>query len=213
MDLLLFAAISEVLVLTDPPENSFHPLSRQEWREWLSENYQRKDGLWLISYKKHTGKPRVDIGEAIDEAICYGWIDSKSRALDDERAMIWFAPRKPKTGWSRLNKERVERLIAEGQVAEPGLAKIEAAKADGSWYALDGVEAIEIPADLSAAFSQFEHAGANFDAFPRFTKRAILEWISNAKRPETRARRVEETARLAEQNIRANQWSHPQDKS
>jgi len=190
---------------TDPPENSFHAHSQEAWREWLSQNHERKEGIWFITNKKHTGKPRVDLPEAIDEAICFGWIDSKTRSLDAERSMFWFTPRKPKTGWSRLNKQRVERLLAAGRIAPPGLAKIDAAKADGSWYALDGVEATEIPADLAAAFSQFEHAKANFDAFPRFTKRTILEWISNAKRPETRARRVEVTARLAEQNIRANQ--------
>lgn len=189
----------------DAAENSFHALNRLEWREWLSRNYARTDGIWLVTYKKHTGRPRVDIGEAIDEAICFGWIDSKTRSLDAERSMFWFAPRKPKTGWSRLNKERVERLLTHGMIAPPGLAKIEAAKADGSWNSLDGVEAIEIPDDLTAAFAQFARAAVNFDAFPRFTKRAILAWIASAKRPETRARRVEDTARLAEDNVRAIQ--------
>jgi uncharacterized protein YdeI (YjbR/CyaY-like superfamily) len=186
--------------------STVHPLTRQEWREWLASHHQQTEGVWLISYKKHTGKKDFSHDEAIEEALCFGWIDSKPRALDDERAMNWFAPRKPGTGWSRLNKERIEKLIAAGLMTPAGLAKVEAAKADGSWNALDGVEAIEIPPDLDAEFAKYEHAAANFAAFPRFTKRAILEWIGNAKRPDTRAKRVEETARLAEQNVRANQW-------
>lgn len=120
--------------------------------------------------------------------------------------MLWMSPRKPGTGWSRPNKERIERLTAAGLIAPAGLAKIEAARKDGSWEALDAVEALEIPPDLEKAFAAYETAKPNFEAFPRSVKRAILEWISNAKKPETRAKRVEETARLAAENVRANQW-------
>ena len=127
------------------PENSFHPLTRAEWREWLAQNHARPQGIWLITYKKATGKPRVEYVETVEEALCFGWIDSKSNTLDDERAMRWYAPRKPGTGWSRLNKQHVERLLAAGLIHPAGLAKIEAAKADGSWSALDAVENLEIP--------------------------------------------------------------------
>ena len=188
------------------PPNSIHPVTRAEWRAWLEENHDRAEGVWLITYKKATGKPRIEYEEAVEEALCYGWIDSKPNKLDDERSLLWFAPRKPGTGWSRPNKERAARLIAAGLMAPAGLAKIEAAKADGSWYTLDAVEALEIPADLDQALAANPPAGHYWDAFPRSVKRGILEWIANAKRPETRARRVEETVRLAAENVRANQW-------
>lgn len=192
--------------MTEAPENSIHPLARAEWRAWLAENHTRTTGVWLVIYKKATGKPRVDYDEAVEEALCFGWIDSKGNKLDDERSLLWFAPRKAKTGWSKPNKERIERMLATGQMAPTGLAKIETAKQDGSWSALDAVEALEIPADLEAALAANPTAAQYFAAFPRSAKRGILEWISNAKTAETRAKRVEETARLAADNIRANQW-------
>jgi uncharacterized protein YdeI (YjbR/CyaY-like superfamily) len=188
------------------PENSVHPLTRAEWRAWLAQNHTRAEGVWLVTYKKTTGKPRVEYEEAVEEALCFGWIDSKGNKLDEERSLLWIAPRKSGSNWSRSNKERVERLLAAGQMTPAGLAKIEAAQADGTWNALDAVEALEIPPDLELALGSYSAAKQNFEAFPRSAKRAILEWIANAKRPETRAKRVEETARLAQENIRANQW-------
>lgn len=138
----------------NPPLNSIHPKSRAEWRKWLEENHTRTEGVWLVMYKKGTGKPRVDYAEAVEEALCFGWIDSKGNKLDDERSMLWMAPRKPKTGWSKLNKERIERLIKAKLMTSAGLAKINAAKKDGTWNALDAIEALEIPSDLAKAFSQ-----------------------------------------------------------
>ncbi|MDW8325173.1 MAG: YdeI/OmpD-associated family protein [Anaerolineales bacterium] len=192
--------------MAKPPPNSVHPKTRAEWREWLERNHARAEGVWLISYKKGTGKPRFEYDEAVEEALCFGWIDSKPNKLDEERSMLWFAPRKPGTGWSRANKERVEKMIAAGKMAPAGLAKVEAAKRDGSWTALDAIEALEIPPDLEKALAANPKAQEYFAAFPRSAKRSILEWIANAKTPETRARRVAETARLAAKNIRANQW-------
>jgi len=188
------------------PFNAIHPLTRAEWRAWLEDNHGRAEGVWLISYKKTTGKPRIEYDEAVEEALCYGWIDSKPNKLDAERSLLWFAPRKTGTGWSKPNKERVAKLLAAGLMAPAGLAKIAAAQADGSWYALDAVEALEIPADLDQALARNPTARRYFDAFPRSVKRGILEWIATAKRPETRARRVEETVTLAAKNVRANQW-------
>ncbi len=192
--------------MATPPPDSFHPKTRAEWREWLENNHARTTGLWIISYKKATGKPRVEYDEAVEEALCFGWVDSKTNALDEERSMLWFAPRKPGTGWSKPNKERVERLLAAGLMRPAGLVKIEAAKKDGSWSKLDGVEALEIPEDLGKALDEHPPAREHFEAFPRSVKRAILEWILNAKKPETRFKRIQETATLASQNIRANQW-------
>jgi uncharacterized protein YdeI (YjbR/CyaY-like superfamily) len=189
-----------------PSPTSVHPLRRAEWRAWLEANHTRAEGVWLITYKKATGKPRIEYDEAVKEALCFGWIDSKPNTLDEERSRLWFAPRKPGTGWSKHNKERAERLIAAGLMAPAGLAKIEAAKEDGSWYTLDAVESLEIPDDLGGALAADPAARRHWDAFPRSVKRSILEWINNARRAETRARRIEETVSLAAENRRANQW-------
>lgn len=192
--------------MVDLPEHAFHPLTRAEWRAWLEANHTRPTGVWLVSYKKATGKPSIPYDEAVEEALCFGWVDSKPNKLDDERAMLWFAPRKAGTGWSRPNKERVERMIAAGLMTPAGQAKVDAAKADGSWTALDAIENLEIPVDLAQALDGYADARTHFEAFPRSVKRGILEWIANAKTAPTRAKRVDETARLAQENRRANQW-------
>ena len=161
--------------MAKPPPNSVHPTSRQAWREWLSENHARQEGIWLVSFKKATGKPRLEYDETVEEALCFGWVDSKPSKLDEERSMLWFSPRKNGTGWSKLNKERVERLIKAGQMATSGLAKVKQAKKDGSWATLDAVEALLIPSDLASALAMSPPAAANFDAFPRSVKRGIFE--------------------------------------
>jgi uncharacterized protein YdeI (YjbR/CyaY-like superfamily) len=189
------------------PANSVHPLTRAEWRAWLADHYQQETGMWLVSYKKATGKPRVEYDEAVEEALCFGWIDSKPNKLDDERTMLWFAPRKAKTNWSKLNKERVQQMTRAGLMHASGLAKVEAAKKDGSWDALNDVDALVVPPDLAEAFATaVPQAKANFDAFPSSVKRGILEWILIAKRPDTRTKRIAETVSLAAENKRANQW-------
>jgi uncharacterized protein YdeI (YjbR/CyaY-like superfamily) len=185
---------------------SFHPLSRAEWRAWLATNHTRTNGIWVISYKKSTGKPAMSYDDGVEEAICFGWIDSKVGKVDGERSKLWYAPRKPGTGWSRPNKLRVEKLAKLAVMHPAGQAKIDAAKADGSWSKLDAVEELVVPADLAKAFRAHAGAKKNWDAFPRSAKRGILEWIQLAKKPETRANRVNETARLAQKNERANQW-------
>ncbi|MCX7962196.1 MAG: YdeI/OmpD-associated family protein [Burkholderiales bacterium] len=188
------------------PSNSVHPKTRSEWRAWLAAHHLRAEGVWLVTYKKASGKPRMDYDEAVEEALCFGWVDSKPARLDDERSMLYFAPRKPKAGWSQRNKERVEKLIAARLMMPAGLAKVEAAKRDGSWSRLDAVETLEIPQDLEQALAAYPSARRHFEAFPRSVKRGILEWISSARKPETRAKRIAETAQLAEKNLRANQW-------
>lgn len=192
--------------MPEPPPNSFLAETRDAWRAWLEANHARTEGVWLVTYKKASGRPYLGYDPAVEEALCFGWVDSKPGKLDDERTMLYFAPRKPGSGWSRPNKDRVARLTAAGLMAPAGLAKVEAAKADGSWAALDAVEALEVPPDLAAALDANEAAKTHYEAFPRSAKRGILEWLSNAKRPETRAKRIEETVRLAAENVRANQW-------
>ena len=188
--------------MTLEPKNSIQPKTRAEWRVWLEENHAKLKGVWLITYKKSSGLQELTYEEAVQEAVCFGWIDSKGNKLDDQRTMLWYSPRKPGAGWSKSNKERVERLLAEGLIAPAGLAKIEAAKNDGSWTALDDVEARIIPPDLEKAFTDFPNSKENFGKFPSSTRRTILLWISTAKTAGTRAKRIEETARLAQNNIR-----------
>jgi uncharacterized protein YdeI (YjbR/CyaY-like superfamily) len=183
-----------------------HPLTRNDWRCWLKANHVIAKGVWLVSYKKATGKSRFEYAEAVEEALCFGWVDSKPNKLDAERSVLWFAPRKPKTGWSRPNKIRVEQLTKAGLMTMAGLQKVEQAKLDGTWSKLDAVEELTIPQDLVDTFSKYPNAAKNFDAFPRSAKRGILEWILNAKTTLTRNKRLEETARLADINERANQW-------
>ncbi len=192
--------------MSDAPQPSVHPLSRGEWRQWLSDHHTRTTGVWLVSYKKATGKPRFDYDEAVEEALCFGWVDSKPNKLDAERTLLWFAPRKPGTGWSRPNKLRVERMLKAGLMAEAGLRKVAQAQADGSWTKLDAVEDLTVPDDLAQALGRYPEAARHFDAFPRSAKRGILEWISTAKTAPTRMKRIEDTARLADRNERANQW-------
>ena len=188
------------------PRETFQALTRAEWRAWLEENHATSNGVWLVTFKKTSGQPHLGYEASVEEALCFGWVDSKPGKLDDQRSMLYFAPRKPSSGWSRPNKERVERLIAAGLMAPAGLRKIQAAKKDGSWTMLDAVEKLEMPNDLKRALEQYRLARTHWDAFPRSVKRGILEWITQAKKPETRAKRIEETARLAAENKRANQW-------
>lgn len=177
-----------------------------DWRAWLAENAATAADLVVGFHKKGTGTPSLTWPQSVEEALCFGWIDSKPNKLDEQRSMLWFAPRKPGTGWSRPNKARIERLLKAGLMHPSGLAKIEQAKADGSWTSLDAIEELAVPDDLAQALAAYPKAALHFEAFPRSVKRGILEWIHTAKKPETRATRIAETARLAELNERANQW-------
>ena len=142
----------------------------------------------------------------VEEAVAFGWIDSVPRKLDAERTMLWVSPRRPGSRWSRLSKERAQRMIDAGQMTPAGQSAIDAAKADGTWTALDDVEHLVVPPDLADALRQRPPARAEWDGFPPSTRRGILEWILTAKRDATRASRIDETARLAALGKRANQW-------
>jgi len=185
---------------------TFYAKNQQAWRNWLKKNHQQEKSVWLIIYKKNSGIPSVYYPEAVDEALCFGWIDSKPNKRDDESYYQFFAQRNPKSKWSKVNRDKVERLMAAGKIATAGLAAITTAQQNGTWNALDDVEAINIPEDLSALFKKNKIAWENFNAFSRSSKRGILEWILNAKKAETRTKRLEETVRLASENIKAN---HP----
>ncbi|MDX2178839.1 MAG: YdeI/OmpD-associated family protein [Bryobacteraceae bacterium] len=168
--------------------------TRAAWRAWLRENYRRPDSVWVVTYKKYSGKPYVAYDELVEEALCYGWIDSVGGKVDDERTMLLFSPRRKGSVWSKPNKERVARLIANGSMRKPGLDKIEAAKADGSWAALDDVDAMILPDDLAAALRANPAGQAAWDARTDSRKKQALQWLTSAKRPETRAARIEKLA-------------------
>ncbi len=189
-----------------PPANSVECRTRAEWRAWLAAHHATSAGVWLIYFKKDSGEPQLPYGEQVEEALCFGWVDSKPNKLDDKRTMLYFAPRKPGSGWARTNKERVRRLIADGLMTAAGQAKIEAAKKDGSWTMLDAIERMEVPPELAAALDANPTAKGHFDAFPPGVRKGIFQWIVTAKRPETRAKRVAETVALAAKNVRANQY-------
>nr|AQQ74585.1 hypothetical protein [uncultured bacterium] len=180
--------------------------SRAEWRQWLLENHETSGSIWLVTWKKASGGPYVHYNDVVEEALCFGWVDGQGRGLDAERTMLLLSRRKKGSGWSKPNKERVARLREAGLMMPAGEAAIAEAIANGSWTLLDDVEQTIIPDDLAVALLQFPRADANFRAFPPSVQRAILQWIVQAKRPETRTKRIEETARLAADNIRANQW-------
>ncbi len=159
-----------------------------------------------MTWRRRSGRPVLAYEAAVIEGLRFGWIDSTGGTVDGDRTRLWFAPRRPGSGWARTNKRRIEQLEREGRMERAGLRIIEAAKADGSWTLLDDVEELIVPVDLDAAFTGYPGSRAQWDAFPPSARRAILEWIVQAKRPETRAKRIDETAREATAGRRANEW-------
>jgi len=182
------------------------PEDRARWRDWLAEHHAGSRGVWLVTFKQSSGRALIDYDASVQEALCFGWVDSLGRGLDDERTMLLFTPRRPESRWSRPNKERIERLLQAGLMEPAGLALVEQAKANGAWTALDEVWALVVPDDLAEAFSARPGAAEHCDGFPPSIRRGILEWILDAKRPATRTRRIEETASRAAKGERANQW-------
>ena len=181
------------------------PFDRAGWRDWLSANHATTKGVYLVSWRRASGRTSVSYEEAVEEALCVGWIDSSGRVLDDERSIQWFAPRRARSVWARSNKERVARLTAAGLMLPAGLAVIEEAKQSGMWALLDDVEKLIVPDDLSEALSASPPARTNWDAFPPSTRRMLLQWVVEARRPETRAKRIADITEKAARNERANQ--------
>jgi uncharacterized protein YdeI (YjbR/CyaY-like superfamily) len=177
--------------------------SRAAWRRWLRQNHSTSTGVWLVLDKKSAPKIRLAQSDAVEEALCWGWIDSLPRTVDATRCKLWLAPRKPKSVWSASKKERVARMIAEGRMAGPGQAAIDMAKANGSWTSIDAAEALRVPEDLAAALAARPNARAHCDAFPQSVKRGMLGWLSLAKAPATHAARIAEIATKAADNRRA----------
>ena len=191
----------------DFPQKVIH--SRRELRDWLDANATTTGAFWLVSFKKHVKDHYVPYDEIVEELLCYGWIDARTRRLDEERTMLLVAPRKPGSSWSASNKRRVAKLEKKGLITAAGQQKIDAAKRDGSWNYLDDIENLLVPDDLSNALKENETARKTFDAFNKSAKKVILLWIKTAKRSETRAKRVSETVRLAAKGLKA---AHPEAK-
>ncbi len=170
----------------------FYPISKAAWRAWLQENHSTKQAVWLIYYKKKSNIPSLSWSEAVDEALCFGWIDSTAKPIDEDTYKQFFTKRKPKSVWSKVNKEKLKRLEAEGLMSEAGLACIEIAKQNGSWTILDEVEEYIIPADLEAAFSNNEGSKEFYLSLSKSVRKAMLYRLVLAKRPETRQQRIDE---------------------
>lgn len=164
--------------------------SVRELRAWLAANHAASEGAWLVLYKKHCGNRYVPWGEVVDELLSFGWIDSRTRRLDKDRTLLRIGPRRPGSIWSRVNKDKIARLTAEGRMHAAGQAKVDAAIADGSWSFLDDVEALVVPDDLRDALDGDEAARAGFEAYADSVKKNALYWLKTAKTAPTRHRRI-----------------------
>ncbi len=177
------------------------PNNRAAWRQWLENNHASSASVWLVVNKKNSRVHGVSLNEAVEEALCFGWIDSKLNVLDAERFKLLFSPRKPKSTWSKNNKRKVDQLIRQGLMTRFGLEKIEAAKKDGSWGSLDSIEQLMVPADLQKALEENPTAKMNFSGYSISFKKRLLYWIQTAKRPETRLSRIRQTVAMAEKDV------------
>ena len=174
--------------------------NRGEWRRWLRKNHTKSPGIWLVYFKQGTGKPSVTYAEAVEEALCFGWIDSKVQKLDDQRYRQVYTPRKPKSVWSALNKRRIASMIEQKLMTGAGLKAIEIARANGSWESLDRVEALEMPEDFSAALDANTQAKANFAKLSPGYRKLVFYRINGAKTEPTRAKRVAEAVQMLAEN-------------
>ena len=180
-----------------------HADDRETWRTWLEAHHTTERGAWLVTWRRRTGRPTLDYEAAVEEALCFGWVDSTGGSFDADRGKLYFARRKPGSVWAASNKARVERLMAEGRMAPAGIDAVETAKMNGSWDRLDAIDRLDVPADLAEALAAHPPAADRFAAFPSSARRTILRWVASAKRPATRAARIRETAERAARNERA----------
>ena len=180
-----------------------HVETVEEWRAWLAQHHLTASSVWLVTWRRAAGRPAPRYEEQIDEALRVGWVDSTAKTLDGERSMLYFARRRPGSAWARTNKERIARLDAAGRLLPAGREVVDRARSDGSWTLLDAVEALVVPDDLAAALERHDGARVHWDRFSPSARKQILWWIVQAKRPPTRAARVEETALRAARGERA----------
>ncbi|UOB17827.1 YdeI/OmpD-associated family protein [Abyssalbus ytuae] len=186
-------------------ENHYYFKTKEEWRKWLEKNHNSSNGIYLIFYKVESSYESMRWEEAVREALCFGWIDSTVKKLDNERRRQYFSPRNNKSTWSKLNKTYIKELIENGLMHEAGLAKIEMAKQNGSWTAYDDVENFIIPDDLKKAFNKNKKAFENYLNFSKTYKKSYLYWLHQAKRSETREKRIKEIIELCANNKKTKQ--------
>lgn len=184
----------------------FCPTSPEDWRQWLAENHDSRYSIWLIYYKKQAKMPTISWSQAVDEALCFGWIDSTQQPIDGEKYRQFFSKRKPKSVWSKVNKTKVQQLIAENKMMEAGYKSIEIARQNGSWTILDEVEELIIPEDLDKAFTLQTGSKDFFLSLSKSARKAILQWLVLAKLAETRQKRINEIAELAAQKLKPKQF-------
>ena len=174
--------------------------TRKEWRDWLSLHYEKSNGIWLVFYKKQTGKPTLEYDEAVEEALCFGWIDSIIKKIDDEKYVRKLTPRKGDSRWSEANKKRIAKLKKQGLMTEAGITKVKEAESSGLWDKPDRPEvSLEIPGDFESALAKSKKAKSFFDQLAPSYQKHFIGWIGTAKREETRKRRVKESIALLEQ--------------
>ncbi len=179
---------------------------RKELRAWFKKNHKQSESVWMVIVKKSAPNPNFTTADLTEEALCFGWIDSVPGKIDDKKFKVLVSPRRVKSVWSRINKERIENLIARKLMTSAGLKKIKAAKANGSWDALNSSDRLEVPVDLKRALATNKKALKFYDALTPGSKKAILEWIGSAKTERTRSKRIAETVHLAAQGRRANRF-------
>jgi uncharacterized protein YdeI (YjbR/CyaY-like superfamily) len=182
---------------------TFEGKSRSDWRKWLEKNHQSEKSVWLVIHHRKSPSKSVYYDEAIEEALCYGWVDSTARKRDDSSYCLFFAQRKPRSTWSKPNRERVEKMIQAKLMRPAGQAMIDLAKKTGTWDIMVQVENGVIPNDLQQLFNKNKPAFKNFQAFAPSSRKIILQWVLNAKRPETREKRIQETVKQAAKNLKA----------
>lgn len=185
---------------------TYCPASQEDWRNWLKENHDSKQSVWLVYYKKKSNVPSITYSDAVDQALCFGWIDSTRKSLNNDMFMQFFCRRKPTSVWSKVNKGKVERLIDSGLMTKAGFDSIETAKQNNSWTILDDVEELNIPADLAKEFESKAGSKEYFLSLSRSVRKAILQWLVLAKRPETRKKRIIEIVVLAAQKLKPKQF-------
>ncbi|KNH08720.1 hypothetical protein XU18_0840 [Perkinsela sp. CCAP 1560/4] len=181
---------------------SFCPSNAIEWREWLQEHHQSKQSIWLVYHRQSTNIPSLRWSEAVDEALCFGWIDSTKKSIDVKRYMQYFSRRKPNSTWSRVNKQKVEKLIQGNQMTKAGYDSISVAKENGNWSLMDDVENLILPEGLRVALNSDKRALDYFDTQSRSVKKHMLHWVGTAKRAETRKKRIEDIVQSAAQKNR-----------
>ena len=182
------------------------PHDKKDWRKWLELNHIKKEGVWLIFYKKKSPDHNLSWSDSVDEALCFGWIDSTKKTVDCDKFKQYFSKRKAKSNWSKINKVKVKTLIDQGLMEEAGYKSIEIAKENGSWTILDEVEALVIPEDLKSEFANYKGSMEFFDNLSKSVRKGLLYWVISAKRKETRQKRILEIVENASRNLKPKQF-------